>query len=461
MAMQRLRVGYLCLARRSFDIDYAEALFEESLAALQAMDVDLVHVSGLSIDEDECKAHAEHLLAERVDVAIVQYATFSLGALMPGIAQRLPMPLILWGVPEPTLGGGKLRSNSLCAINMNAHTLMRLGREYEYVFCHPKDVAAQLKDILSVMYCLKRLRNTRLGLVGYRVPGFYTSTFDELGLRRLTGVEVHHVTLAEVLEETRQVDEAACAKEGEAIRSEACRIEVPDHEIDKAAALYLAFRKIVEQYELDALAVKCWPEFPSLYSIAACSTIGRLNHHGIVTSCEGDTLGAVTMLMERYLTGESPIFMDFVHIDEEDNTGIAWHCGAAPVCLSADPSQVELCLHTTVEGGGKKGIAAEFAIRGGSPATLARLSAGRNDLRLFFAGGEAVDKGKELRGNPLSIRFDSPVRHVVDVIMKEGLEHHYAVVHADVRPQLRLLAKWLGIECIDVDARQQSIGSEQ
>lgn len=450
--MERLRVGYLCLVRRSFDVAYAEGLFKESLAALQAIDADVVHMPAITIDEDECKAAAAHLVAERVDVAVIQYGTFALGTLMPILAQRLPMPIILWGVPEPSLGGGKLRSNSLCAINMNAHTLMRLGRQYEYVFCHPKDVAAELKDILSVMYCMKRLREARVGLVGYRVPGFYTSTFDELGLRRLTGVEVHHITLAEVLEEARQMDKAACAKEAEAIRAEACRIEVTDVEVDKAAALYLAFRKIVEQYKLDALAVKCWPEFPSLYSIAACSTIGRLNHHGIVTSCEGDTYGAVTMLMEHYLTGGTPVFMDFVHIDEGDNTGIAWHCGAAPVCLAADPSQVELCKHTTVEGGGKKGLAVEFTIRGGSPATLARLSAGRDEMRLFFAGGHAVDKGKSLRGNPLSIRFDSPVRKLVDVIIRKGMEHHYAVVHADVRPKLRLLARWLGIECIDVDA---------
>lgn len=453
--MERLRVGYICLARRSFDIQYAEGLFKESLAALKAMDVDLKHMPDLTITEEECKAATDHLLAERVDVVIVQYSTFSLGTLMPMIAQSLSVPIILWGVPEPSLGGGRLRSNSFCGINMNAHTLMRLGRQYEYVFCRPKEVAAALEDILSVMLCLKRLRNTRVGLVGYRVPGFYTSTFDELGLRRLTGVEVHHITLVEALEEARRVDEAARTREVQAIRREACRVEAPDEEVAKAAALYLAFRKIAEKHRLDALAVKCWPEFPEFYGIAVCATIGRLNHHGIVTSCEGDVYGAVTMLMERALTGETPVFMDFVYIDEQDNTGIAWHCGAAPMCLAADPKQVELRKHSTVEGGDKKGLAAEFAIRGGGPATLARLSAGRDALRLFFAGGDAIEKGKALRGNPMTIRFHSPVREVVDVIMREGLEHHYAVVHADIRPKLRRLAKWLGLPCIDVDAERQ------
>ena len=115
---------------------------------------------------------------------------------------------MLWGVPEPTLDGPKLRSNSFCGLNMNAHTLMRLGRKYDYIFCGPDEAPAALAPTFRVIDCLQRLRRVRLGLVGYRVPGFYTSTFDEMGLRRLLGVEVHHVTTAELFDVARAIEPA-------------------------------------------------------------------------------------------------------------------------------------------------------------------------------------------------------------------------------------------------------------
>lgn len=452
--MNRLRVGYACCARLSFDGEYARRLFEQSIESLAALDVDLVHLGKLTVTEQDALTLAEHFLKEGVDAALIQYGTFSLGSLIPIIAQHVQAPLVLWGVPEPSLSCGRLRSNSLCAVNMNAHTLMRLGRPYDFVFRSPQEALPELERICRVWYCIKRLRRVRLGLVGYRVPGFYTSTCDELELRKKIGVEIHHVTLAEVYDEAREIDQTSRKQDAEVIRAEACSIEVNDAELDKAAALYLAFKTIIAKHDLDALAVKCWPEFPDSYGIAACSTLGRLNNDGILTSCEGDVYGAVTMLIEHYLTGETPMFADFVAIDENENTGIAWHCGAAPVCLAANHAKVKLCKHSTVDGGGKKGIAAEFPIKDAGPVTMTRLGVGRNGLRLFFAGGKAVKTGAILPGNTLEFRLACSVRRLVEIILEEGVEHHYALVHADIRPELRALAKWLDVGTIDVDAKQ-------
>jgi L-fucose isomerase-like protein len=273
-----------------------------------------------------------------------------------------------------------------------------------------------------------------------------------LELRRLLGVEVHHVTLAELFDEARRVTLDRRAATAEAIRRDACRCEVDQGELEQAAALLLAFQDIARRARLDALAVKCWPEFPGNYGIAVCSTISRLNDQGILTGCEGDVYGTVTMLIQRYLSGEMPMFADFIAIDEQQNTGLGWHCGAAPTCLAADAAKVRLCKHPTVEGGNKKGVAMDFAVRGQGPVTMARLGTGPDGLRLFFAGGEAVPCTVTLQGNPFTVRFCTPVRRLLDTILATGMEHHYAMIHADLRPELRRLARWIGVETIDVDA---------
>ena len=449
--MTKLRVGYACLARLNFDGDYANRLLEQSVEQLDSLDVDLIHRSELTVTEEDAKSIANYFNEEKADVAVIQYGTFSLGTLMPILAQELSVPIILWGVPEPSLNG-RLRSNSFCGINMNAHTLMRLQRPYDYIFCMPEEAPGELEPLLRALHCIKQVRQIRVGLVGYRVPGFYTSTFDELGLRRQLGVEVHHITLAEVFEEAQKVDETSRMREAEAIRSEAGASEITEEELDKAAALFLGFKNLVEKYNLDTLAVKCWPEFASSYGIAVCSTLGRLNDAGILTSCEGDVYGVVTMTIAHVLSGKTPMFADFVAVNEQKNTGVAWHCGAAPVSLAADRAQVKLCKHSVVDGGGKKGVTVEFPVRDEGAVTMVQLSVGRDGLRLFFAGGEAVKMDSLLCGNPLNVRFDCPISQLTKSIVEEGLEHHYSMVHADIRTELRRLAKWLDIETVDMDS---------
>lgn len=450
--MEKLRVGYACLARLSFDGEYARSLFEESKKLLASLDIDLVHMPGLTITEEDARALAERFARERVDAVVVQYGTFALGSLMPLIAQNLHAPIVIWGVPEPSMDGGKLRSNSLCGLNMNAHTLMRLGRPYDFVFRKPRDAARELNEIFRVLHCLKRLKNLRLGLVGYRVPGFYSSSCDEMELRRKLGVEVHHVTLGEIYDAARAAGEAERKREVESMRACAAAIDVNDGELDQAAALSAGFQSIAARHGLGALAVKCWPEFAEGYGIAPCASLSRLADGGLLAACEGDVYGAVTMLMEHYLTGAVPMFADFIAIDENENTGIGWHCGAAPASLASRDAVVRICKHPTVGGGGIKGVATEFQLRDDGPLTMARLGAGPDGLRLFFAAGEAAKTGHILCGNTVALRFAMPVRRLLDLILRQGVEHHFAMVHADIRPQLRSVARWLDLDVIDAEA---------
>ncbi|NLX98516.1 MAG: hypothetical protein GXY83_20345 [Rhodopirellula sp.] len=450
--MEKLRVGYVCCARLSFDGDYARQLFERSLKSLARMDVELIHGADLTVTEEDAEALADRFHDQRVDVVLVQYGTFALGTLMPIFADRLSAAIVLWGVPEPTLDGPKLRSNSFCGINMNAHTLMRLGRKYDYIFCDPDEAPEALAPVFRVIDCLRRLRRTRLGLVGYRVPGFYTSTFDEMGLRRLLGVEVHHVTTAELFDTARAVEPARRQTEAEAIRATAATCDVPADDLDKAGGLMLAFQEIARRNRLTGFAVKCWPEFTAHYGIMPCSTISRLNDQGLLTACEGDIYGTVSMMMAKFLSGRPAMFADFIAIDDARNEGLAWHCGSAPTCLMAEGAANHLAKHATADGGGKRGVTVNFPIEGRGPVTMARLGVGPRGLRLFLVGGESVPPTANLPGNCWAVRFAAPVRRVVDVIIGEGLEHHTVLVHADIRDDLRRLARRLDLEVLDIDA---------
>jgi len=143
-------------------------------------------------------------------------------------------------------------------------------------------------------------------------------------------------------------------------------------------------------------------------------------------------------------------------IDDQRNEGLAWHCGSAATCLMAQGASNTLGKHATVEGGGKRGVTVNFPVAGEGPVTMARLGVGPRGMRLFFVGGQSVPTRANLPGNCWAVRFDSPVRRVVDAVIGQGLEHHTALVHADIRDDLRRVARWLDLETLDVDVKEPS-----
>ena len=57
---------------------------------------------------------------------------------------------------------------------------------------------------------------------------------------------------------------------------------------------------------------------------------------------------------------------------------------------------------------------------------------------------------KSFSGTSGVIRFDKPAAQVLETVMKEGLEHHYAVTYGDVRKPLHALAKQLNLPVLEL-----------
>ena len=232
------------------------------------------------------------------------------------------------------------------------------------------------------------------------------------------------------------------------VKRSSCKVNnVSDRDLELAAKMFGAFKAMTVKYNLEALAIRCWPELSDIFGIAPCAVIGMLNDCGIPSSCEGDVPGAVTMAMLKELAGGGiPLFVDLISYDEKANTGVVWHCGAAPVSLCRKFEETEYRLHFRVDGGDKKGVTNDFSLKPG-PVTLAKLDQDVDGhFRMLIAKGEAIDTEPFIRGNPLTIRFEAPVRSLIDAIMLKGFEHHYTVIHADVKEELLQYCAWMGIE---------------
>jgi len=448
--MRKLKVGYLSLVKGSWINEKLEGQRKQALKDLTALDVELVDCGLLIQSEVEAEQVYHKFEEARVDVILAHFITFSLGTIVPGMAVKLRKPVIFWSEPEPPMQGGRIAANSFCATNMNAHALWKMGLKYNLIYGHADTALPQLQRHLKVIECIEMLKQVRVGSLGGRVPGFYTSDFNELAMREKFGVEAEGITLLELVKVADSITGAELAAAVDEVKgSSKCFIST--EELEKGAALYAAFRKLTKKYRLDAWTARCWPEFSDLFGIGVCHILGCMTDAGIPTACEGDMYGAVAMMMVKHLSGSDAFFCDLISFEQSGDTGVFWHCGAAPRSLCKPGCVPELRKHSIIDGGDKKGIAAEFPLKPG-PVTVIRIGDTRDGkgFRLLSIGGEGLDTKQLLHGTPLTVRFNRPAAELVEKLVDSGFEHHYVLCHGDIRAELQQFAKLLDLELIEL-----------
>lgn len=446
---EKLKIAYIPLAKGSWLNEQGLNTREKSLAELKKNpEVEITTPDFIVTNDDQANQACEYLKGAVPDVMLVHFIGFAPGSIITILATAIPAPVILWSIPEAPMTGGRLEINSFCASNLNAFILKKLKRKYRYIFSSPESVWEKLFPLTRVLMVIKTLRKSKIGLVGSRVPGFYTSNFNELELRRVFGIEVQYITLLELI---READKITSEEIDEAMPRFASieRNKVTEEELIKSIRLYLSFRKLCQKYNLDAYAIKCWSEFGDIYGIGVCSCLSFLSTDGIISACEAEVNGAVNMLINYLLSDQIPFFCDFIKYDETENSGIVWHCGAASESLCKDGCSGRLCQHGSIDGGNKKGVTYEFPLKSG-PVTFSSLGEGENGYRLLFTSGDAYETDQIIKGNPLNIMFGGNVKELVETIIYQGFSHHYVVTHANNCNELTEMCKWLDIELITV-----------
>jgi L-fucose isomerase-like protein len=343
-------------------------------------------------------------------------------------------------VPEERTGG-RLRLNSLCGINLAAHALTRAGRRYDYVYAAPDDATAleKVHALAQAGRARRLLRRARVGVVGEPPTGLDTCRYDDDALERHLGLELVHVDLGEVFRGARTADPQEIEAVWQRLISQLDGLpELDQTALRGTLATYLTLRQLAEQENLDGLAVRCWPEFFTELGCAACGAMSMLSDELTPCSCEADVNGTITQLILQWLSGEPAFGTDVVSFDVEEDAAVLWHCGLAPLSM-ADPS---VQPRGTVHSNRQLPLLMEFPLKPGR-VTVARLSEAHGSYRLVVGSGEMLRAPMSFTGTSGVLRFDRPAAEVLDVILREGLEHHLSFTYGDYVPALLALARIL------------------
>ncbi len=145
MKQRKPRIGVLAVGRSTFDVEFAQSVFEQAWQALQRLDAALVGEPRIHYEADAALAAFATLKASDIDLLLVVQVTFTDAAVVTAIAAALDVPLVLWTFPEARTGG-RLRLNSFCGANLASHTLSRRGASLENVHGAPDSADALASD---------------------------------------------------------------------------------------------------------------------------------------------------------------------------------------------------------------------------------------------------------------------------------------------------------------------------
>jgi L-fucose isomerase-like protein len=440
--MDKLNVGFMVTAAEHFPYDQPNALNTQARQVLEKLQLNLVAVEGLVYDPASAQTAVNKFKEAGIDLLISLVGSFTWDNMPVRVAQEMNVPIILWGVPEPPMKGGRLEANSLVGVTMNAAAFKRMGYPYKFVYGLPSDpqTISEIERTVRVQNTIKRLHHTRLGVLGGRPPGFYGSTYDELRLRKALGVEIIPIEISEVMATYERIPETQVKSVAERVVNLGRRASADDEDVARVAKLYSSVRHLAEADGLSGIAVKCWPELKDRF-LNPCVVNGMMIDDGVMLGCETDVNGTISMLIQYYLNDSPAFFADLVTIDETENTALFWHCGAAAASLAARREAAALEKHSI----GTGSATLEFVLRSGR-ITVTRLGPIEEAYRLFILTGDAVQTPMLLRGNNLLVKTDIPVRQVIERIIERGIEHHYSVTYGDLRKDLVEFCVWTGIQ---------------
>jgi L-fucose isomerase-like protein len=441
------RIAFIPLARTTFDIPLANEVTQQARQALVAAGLELTGPDELVTDLAAAQAAARKAAEEAVDLLLVFQATFADSTMVTTLVEAVEAPLFLWAIPEPRTGG-RLRLNSLCGINLAGHALTLRHLKYDYAYAQPGDpeTIERIQVLATAGMLRRRLKTARLGVVGEHPPGMDSCHLDAPLLEAKLGLKVHQIELGSVFESARAVPEAQVST----VRS------LLDTRLDNLAALdqtplsgtlsvYSALKALAEGEQLEALAVRCWPEFFTEMGCAACGAMSMLSdglgrHTPVPCSCEADVNGTVTQLILQWLADAPAFGSDVVAMDFDENVIALWHCGLAPLSM-ADPA---VQPHGVIHSNRRVPLVMEFPLKPGQ-VTIARLSQASGELRLVLGKGEMLASPPPFSGTSGILRFEKPARQIFDTLMQQGLEHHISLVYGDYLAALEAFARLTGL----------------
>ncbi len=339
-------------------------------------------------------SQSEELRREGIHVLIIYVGTWTYSNTAVMAALKADVPVIVWANSNvETFGivGGSIVRGALDEVGIKNFLI--------YGDFNDKRIQKQLKSLCLGIAGATKLRGMIYGEGGSRSMGMYTARIDPSQWMTRFGIDVDGFDQVDLIERSKKYPEKKVKEFLDWMKNEFGGIEVKDKVMIAQIRLYFALRELIKEKDYDFLSVKCLPEMPSCYT-TFCVAHALLNdrsddgfgeNYSLVSSCEADANGALTMQILNNITLDTTMFTDVLYYDYKDNMVRLCNCGSQPTDFAKSRKDVVWVAEGLREFNWVLGGACPRYVGASGKLTLARLSRINGEYVMLITTAEALD----------------------------------------------------------------------
>ncbi|MCL5270302.1 MAG: hypothetical protein M1457_07090 [bacterium] len=366
------------------------------------------------------------------------------------------VPILVQAYPDDLIKmSPALRRDSFCGKLSVMDVFCQYGLPFPVLkphVVHPEspEFAANVDHFDRVCRVVGGMRECTVGAIGARTTPFKTVRIDELALQK-HGVTVETVDLSSVIAQVRALPagDKAVQDKVSMLRGFADWRNVPAAALENLARLAVVLDRLIEEMQLDALAIRCWAELQLELGVSPCVLLGALNDRGVGAACEVDLGNAVVLRALGLASGEPAALLDWNNnYGSDEDKCILFHCGPVPPSLMTGPGCVvdHAILGTTIgEGrswGCNVGRIKPTPFTFGSMMTL--------DGRLKFFLGEGAITSDPIPQDFFGCAGVAQIDRLQDVLLymgRTGHRHHVSITPGrHLAPAREAFERYLGYD---------------
>ena len=450
-------IGFLGLARETFDVKFAEKKFEEGKKTLSSITSKIVGIDNL-ITNDELSSQALKFFTKKnVSKIVIFQTTFTDAKFLLKFLKKIKKPACIVSFPEKRTGG-RLRLNSICGLNLGMHSLIKNNIYADFIILDSLEVLRkklsnfvfkQKKSIQPTKWKKIIKKNNKdkiyierqtIGLVGKRPDGFDTCDFSSSEIKNTLNYNIKKISLEELFQQSKKTNKEKINSTRNQINKDLKNTKrLSQKELNKSISIYHGLNKLQIQYGLNAYAIRCWPEMFTEFGCASCGPMAMMNQKNISCACEADVLGGISCNILNQLNKKPSLLVDIVDVSEKDNSVVFWHCGLAPISMS-----IKGTASADIHSNRKKPLLHNFGFKPGL-ITVFRVSKSANLLKFFVLKGRIMKRKNSFSGTSGVVSFGRNTKDKLEKMLKGGLEHHVAFTYGNHFDEIVQLGKQMKI----------------
>ncbi len=358
-------------------------------------------------------------------------------------------PMVLWGLCGWMEDGRLVTTADQAGTTALRKTFVDLGYQFTYIYdiigkpTNSKKVA----DYAIAAAAAQKLRSAKIGSMGYRDMNLYGTMFDGPSLKRVTGMEIETFEMLEIYQRYQKVTQEQKQEVVDKAMAKWKFLKEPKQEsLMLAAGYYLAIRSLIRERGYQAVSLKDvdgmkkllgFPPAPIFMLLADCEDV--------CTVPENDSLGSVTQLMVKELTGQCAFYLEFYEFMEDRVLA------GVPDYIPAEAADGQVQVIPAAFGELSEGILNVSKVKPGK-LTMCRLTSCGDKYYMHMVTGEGITPRKWEEAGWTQPAPQLPGLEIlledVEAFAQKVMCQHYIIAMGDQSRKIKNLCDILGIEVI-------------